>query len=352
MVTINGKHFGKFSPYVIAEIGVNHGGSLERAHRLIIQAAKAGAHAVKFQSYKAQKLAAKNYSPAYWDLSKETTGSQYELFSRYDGFTISDYRELAASAENLGVDFLSTPFDQEVAHELQPLMPATKIASADLTNLPLIRVVQEYAKPIILSTGASSEEEILSTARELSKHPSDVVFLHCVLSYPTDPTDGNLLLIQRLREILSSRFKVGYSDHIPPSDEGRMPQLEIAYLLGAVVIEKHFTDDKSAPGNDHYHAMDESDLKSFMSWIERTRPLLGSGKPELSNQQVARQNARRRIFLDADLGAGQVLREQDLIPLRSSEGIAVHEWDRILGRRLARSVRKGDPLRDGDLEAQ
>ena len=159
--------FGYLNPYVIAEIGVNHEGSLERAQRLIEAAARGGAHAAKFQTYKAELLAAKTTSPAYWDQTKEATSSQYELFQRWDNFGDSEYETLARTCADVGIDFMSTPFDFEAANSLAPLMPAIKIASADITNVPLIRLVASKGKPVIISTGAATLEEV-RTAVEIA----------------------------------------------------------------------------------------------------------------------------------------------------------------------------------------
>ena len=138
------------NPYIIAEIGVNHEGDLELAKRLINEAAAGGAHAAKFQSYKAGLIASKN-SPAYWDQSKETTDSQYKLFQKYDCFGEKEYIELAAHCNKKGVHFMSTPFDLDAVDFLETLMPAFKIASADITNVPLIRKCAAYKKPLLRS---------------------------------------------------------------------------------------------------------------------------------------------------------------------------------------------------------
>ena len=137
-------------PYIIAEIGVNHEGNIDKAKFMIEEAKKAGADAVKFQSYKAEKLASKN-SPAYWDLNKESTNSQYELFKKHDKFGEKEFIELAHYSERVGIDFLSTPFDEEAVDFLEPLVPAFKIATADITNVPFLRYVASKKKPIILS---------------------------------------------------------------------------------------------------------------------------------------------------------------------------------------------------------
>ena len=328
---------------IIAEIGVNHEGSLERAKSLIDLAASAGANACKFQTYSAERLAAKHASPAYWDLTKEPTKSQFELFSKLGTFGASDYAALAAHCADVGVEFMSTPFDDEAAEFLNTLVTEFKIASADLTNVPLIEKVLSFEKPVIISTGAASLDEIDETARLVSDHSKPVTFMHCVLNYPTKPTDANMRCITTLKELLDPRFEVGYSDHVAPHISGRMETLEAAFFLGATVIEKHFTDDKSAPGNDHYHSMDSHDLKRFVEWMERTSEMLGSGIPDLEVQKDARENARRRIFYRSNLSAGHTLSEEDLIPLRANVGVEVSKWNEIVGAQLETDVLEGAP---------
>ena len=330
-------------PTIIAEIGVNHEGSLDRAKSLIDKAASAGAHACKFQTYSADRIAAKDSSPAYWDTNKEATKSQYDLFSKLGTFEDRDYSSLAAHCENVGVEFMSTPFDEDAAEFLNPLVSRFKIASADRTTSPLIEKVLSFHTPVSLSTGAASLDEIDETARLVGNHTESIAFMHCVLNYPTKLADANMSCITTLRSRLNPRFEVGYSDHVAPDGSGCMKTLEAAFLLGATVIEKHFTDDKSAPGNDHYHAMDFHDLKKFVEWMERASEMMGDGIPDLEVQQVARENARRRIFYRSNLAAGHTLTTEDLIPLRANVGIEVSKWKQTVGARLKTDVREGSP---------
>ena len=159
------------NPYIIAEIGVNHEGSMALAKKLILEAKNGGAHAAKFQSYKAEMIASK-HSPAYWDQTKEPTDSQYKLFQKYDAFGEQEYIELAQYCKELGIDFMSTPFDLQAVDFLAPLMPAFKIASADITNVPLIRKCAAQKRPLIISTGAATLPEIefaVQTAKEAGR---------------------------------------------------------------------------------------------------------------------------------------------------------------------------------------
>lgn len=334
-----GREFDHLNPFVIAEIGVNHEGSLDRAKEMIRQVARSGAHAAKFQSYSSDKLAARQNSPAYWDTTKEPTESQYTLFQKYDSFTPDDYAALAEECESVGVAFMSTPFDLDVVDVIDQLAPLFKIASADLTNVPLLRKVACTGKPVILSTGAATMQEIDAALAVLkSSGAVHVSLLHCVLNYPTPKENANLGVIRTLVHAFGDKHSVGYSDHVAPNDDGAMPALEIATLYGANILEKHFTDDRSAPGNDHYHATDEAGFREFFGRLSEFSELHGSDEINLSTQNAAIQNARRRIFTKDALKAGQILSESHLIPLRANEGIEVSNWDDVVGKVLAKDL--------------
>ena len=348
---LNGQEYAYLSPYIIAEIGVNHEGDLERAKRLIEGAAKGGAHAAKFQTYKAETLAARDTSPAYWDRKEEAADSQYALFKRWDNFGDDEYRALAAHCVECGVDFISTPFDLDAVDLLEPLMPVFKIASADITNIPLLRRVGATKKPVVMSVGAARHDETAVALQELARAgATDVTLLHCVLNYPTPPADAQLAQIQELARIFGSECPIGYSDHVKPDADGAMPALEIATLLGSVVLEKHFTDDKTAKGNDHYHAMTSADLAAFNERLGRLRELYGSRELDLSGQSLAIDKARRRIVAARDIASGEKISADDLIALRSDVGIEIAHWDRVVGRPAARAVASGASVVWADIQ--
>jgi sialic acid synthase SpsE len=323
-------------PYVIAEIGVNHEGSMEKALELIGLAKAGGADAAKFQTYKAEALASRD-SPSYWDVTKEVTRSQYELFQKYDGFGEDQYRALAERCAQVGIDFLSTPFDLHAVDFLAPLVPAFKIASADLTNIPLLRQIASHAQPAILSVGASTLGEVDIALHTLFEAGCpDVALLHCILNYPTAYEDANLNMIGGLRRAYPELL-VGYSDHTPP-DLG-MVVLTTAYTLGARIIEKHFTHDKTLPGNDHYHAMNADDLRTFRRQVAFVRTIGGrQHKAPLPSEAPARRHARRSIVVDQPLAVGIVLEARMLTCKRPGTGISPLHWDEVVGRRVARPL--------------
>lgn len=334
-------------PYVIAEIGVNHGGSLELAKRLVELAKEGGADAAKFQTYKAETLASR-HSPAYWDTTKEPTLSQFELFKKYDAFGADEYRALAEHCARVGIDFVSTPFDDDAVDLLAPLVPFFKVASADLTNTPLLRRVAGTGKPIVLSVGASTTEEIDQALATLGRAgASDVALLHCILNYPTSDENANLRMIGDL----ANRYPQcvpGYSDHTVPKDG--LPSLVAAWLLGAVILEKHFTHDTSLQGNDHYHAMTSDHLRGFRREVSRIRPLLGSRrKHPLASEEIARMNARRSIVVTRDVPAGHALSETDITYKRPGTGIGPLSWDDVIGRTTRRALAADDVLQWSDL---
>ncbi len=335
-------------PYLIAEIGVNHGGSLERAKRLIELAKQGGADAAKFQSYKADTLASK-HSPAYWDTAEEPTSSQHELFAKYDSFGLDEYTSLAKHCERVGIDFASTPFDDTSADFLEPLVPFYKVASADLTNLPFLGRIAAKGKPVLLSTGASTLGEIDVAVNTLTQAGCrEIVLLHCILNYPTDLSNAHLGMITGLKRAYPDRI-IGYSDHTVP--DANMLALTVASLLGAVVIEKHFTHDKSLPGNDHYHAMDVDDLTRFVDITHRVSALRGptDHKASIPSEEISRLNARRSIVLARDVSEGRVLTESDLICKRPGIGISPLYWDEVLGRKANMDLRADDLLRWRDV---
>lgn len=335
-------------PYVIAEIGVNHEGSMETAKALVEQAKAGGAQAAKFQTYKAETLASR-HSPAYWDTDQEPTESQFALFKKHDGFGDDEYRVLADHCAAVGIDFLSTPFDDHAVELLAPMVPFFKVASADLTNTPFLRKVAATGKAIVLSTGASTLDEIAVALGEIGRHgDGGVALLHCVLNYPTPYEAANLNMIDGLRQRFPDTV-IGYSDHTVPDPS--MAVLTAAYVKGARIIEKHFTNDKTLPGNDHYHAMDEGDLRRFSDNVGLLMQTAGAtDKAPLQSEEIARANARRSIVLARAVKAGEALDADALTYKRPGTGISPADWDTVLGRHAGVDLEEDHVLQWDDLE--
>lgn len=330
-------------PFLIAEAGVNHGGSLSTAIEMVDAAAEAGADAIKFQSYKAETLASRK-SPAYWDQTKEPTTSQFELFKKYDSFGDSEYRQLAKRCEEKGIIFISTPFDRHFVDFLDDLMPVYKVASADITNIPLLRQIAGKNKPILLSTGASSLSEIDAALRNLSDAGNDqVALMHCILEYPCPPEHCYLESITALVKSYPDRT-IGWSDHTTP--EFDCLSLLTAWMKGADILEKHYTLDKTLTGNDHYHAMNPDDIKAFCKRQEYMTRIIGDvhEKGALPSEDDARKYARRSLVASCDLKAGTIITPEMVIPKRPGTGISPLYYDRIVGSRIEIDVKKDEIL--------
>lgn len=337
-------------PLFIAEIGVNHEGDLDTAKALILAAKKAGADVAKFQSYKKDLIAAP-HSPYYWDLSSEKTESQYELFGKYDSFGIEDYHELAAYCLSHEIEFMTTFFDIETVKELGGLVSRFKVASADITNFQLLREIGLANKPIILSTGAASMLEIANALSFLSKvnNKLEISLLHCVLNYPTDISNAQLGRIAELK-VKYPMYTIGYSDHTKPVDS--KIALIAAYSLGARIFEKHFTLDKDLPGNDHYHSFDYEDLQEMIKKFENlAKAVRFEEQYFLDSQSLARENARRGLYVKRDMNAGDIVTEEDLIPLRPTvlNGVNAQDFYNIVGKELKNDKLKLSPLLDCDV---
>jgi N-acetylneuraminate synthase len=327
-------------PYLIAEAGVNHEGSMSIAKRLIDEAKEGGADAIKFQTYKAETIASKD-SPSYWDLSKEPTDSQYQLFKKYDRFWKNEFEILKKHCDRVGIEFISTPFDVESAAFLNDLMDVIKISSSDLNNKPFVEYLCSFGKPILLSTGASYLWEIEQTVEWIAKKVNKVALLHCVLNYPTDDANANLAMILDLRRKFPDKL-VGYSDHTLPGD---MKNIEVATLLGARIIEKHFTHDKTLPGNDHYHAMDKEDLKRFHVRLDKLFAILGKDRKQpLSNEEISRHNARRSLVAARHIPAGKKMEPQDVTWKRPAKGIDPRDYERLIGRQAKAAIKEDTVL--------
>lgn len=329
----------------ILEAGVNHEGQIEKAFELIREASACGADFVKFQTYTAEKLAAK-HSPSYWNLQEEPISSQIELFSKFDGFSKTDYFNLADYAKSLGIGFLTTCFDEDWVDDLDPILPLYKIASADLTNFSLVSHIAGKKKPIILSTGASSFTEIshtLELIRSISNQP--VCLMHCVLNYPTEFTNANLDRILNLSKEFPD-VTIGYSDHTRP--EFSKIAIQTAFSLGARVFEKHFTTDKSMRGNDHYHSFDYRDCNELLTSLKTLSSMKAFSESNfLMIQSDARSFARRGLYAKQGLKKGDTIRQSDLIPLRprfEPDGIPSEELFNILGQELTEDLAAGEAI--------
>lgn len=330
--------------YLIAEMGVNFYDTakqlnispLEAAKLYIDKAAEAGIDCAKFQSYKANTIVSKN-SPAYWDTTKEATKTQYELFQKFDGFGEAEYKELCDYTHSKGMDFTSTPFDYVSADYLYDMVDFYKISSSDLSNIPFIKHIAAKGKPMVVSVGAAYLSEVDEAIRAMKEvGNNDISILHCVLSYPTDPKNANLKIIETLKKVFPD-VKVGFSDHVAP--DPTMMTLATAYILGSEIIEKHFTLDKTLTGNDHYHSGDPEDFKKARANFDMIDTVLGNPeKTVLDCELVPRREARRSLVLTRSMKAGEKITEKDIMPKRPGTGISPKYTDIVLGRAIKQDL--------------
>lgn len=322
---------------IIAEAGVNHNGSLQRAKEMVYAAKKAGADYVKFQTA-VPELVISSIAPKA-DYQKETTGeeqSQLEMCKAIH-LPLSDYAALKTLCKEVGIGFMSTPFDLVSIDLLAEIgQDYFKVPSGEITNLPYLRKIAEKSVPVILSTGMSTIPEIQDAIDILTgnsiKYPSkssltkdDIILLHCNTEYPTPFTDVNLSAMKQIAE--QTGVRVGYSDHTVGIE---VPIAAVA--MGACVIEKHFTLDKNLPGPDHKASLNPEELKAMVSAIRNIEKAIGTGNKCVSNSE--RKNmpiARKSIVAAKDIKKGELLTEENLTVKRPGNGISPMLWDKVIG---------------------
>ena len=323
---------------IVAEIGNNHEGDPRVALELLNRAAEAGADAVKFQTYRTELFV------------RPADASRFERLKRFE-LAPADFARLAGAAHAAGLLFFSTPLDLESARVLAPLVDAFKIASGDVTFVPLLQQVAQTGKPVILSSGASGLEEIRSAIGVIRKgRPSErasapIVVLHCVSCYPAPDGQASLRSIPFLARELGC--PVGYSDHTLGIDAP-----VFAAVLGARIVEKHFTLDKQySDFRDHQLSADPADLKELVARIRRFEAMAGSESKPLQPCESAMQQAiRRSIVALADLPAGHVVAHSDLSWMRPASRLAPGQEQALTGRRVRRPLLAGEAIAVDDVE--
>ena len=314
--------------FIIAEAGVNHNGDIELARRLIDVAALAGADAVKFQTFKAEKLVTTDAPKA--EYQQQTTGageSQFDMLKQLE-LSFNTFRELYVYCHSKGILFLSTPFDEDSADFLETLgVAAFKIPSGEITNLPYLTHIARKCKPMIVSTGMAYLGEVETAVRTIHAAGNhEIALLHCVSSYPADPSDINL----RAMHTLSSAFSVpvGFSDHTLGLE---IPLAAVA--LGACIIEKHFTLDRTLPGPDHPASLEPDQLKALISGIRHVEAALGHGRKEPTvNELNTASVARKSLVTNCTIIAGTVITEQHITLKRPGTGLPPTWLPHVIGR--------------------
>lgn len=340
-LSIGGRNVGGGErTFVIAEAGVNHNGKIALAKKLIDVAREAGADAVKFQTFRADKLVTRQAGKAvYQAASTDASESQFDMLKKLE-LSDGEFRELDMYCREREIIFLSTPFDEGSADFLETLgMPAFKIASGEITNLPFLAHIATKKKPMIISTGMAGIGEVEKALETIGRTGNErVALLHCVSNYPTEPGDVNLRAMETLRHAFC--VPVGYSDHTLG--------IEIALAaaaLGACVIEKHFTLDRGMTGPDHGASLEPDQLREMVRGIRTIEQALGDGRkrPAASEQNTAAV-ARRSLVAARDIEAGEVLREDMIVIRRPGNGLAPALLPRLVGRKVKIAISEGELL--------
>lgn len=322
---------------IIAEAGVNHNGSLAIAKQLIDVAVSAGVDFVKFQTFSADSIVSRDAPKAMYQQVNDGVGeSQYQMLKRLE-LTSGDHESLVAYCKKMGVGFLSTAFDLNSIAYLKGLdVPLMKVPSGEITNLPYLRAINACRKPVLLSTGMATEYEVSAALEVIRDCP--VTILHCTTEYPCPFDAVNLKAMITLRDRFG--LPVGYSDHT------RGIEVPIAAVaMGAKVIEKHFTLDRSMPGPDHMASLEPEELKEMVKAIRNIESALGDGikKPamvEMKNIAIARKS----IVALTPIRKGELLTEDNLTVKRPGGGISPMQWDEVVGTRASRDYKVDEQI--------
>jgi N-acetylneuraminate synthase len=347
LLELAGRRIGPGAPcFVIAEAGVNHNGSLDLARQLVDAAHAAGADAVKFQTFKAERLVTAAAPKA--DYQQARTGvaeSQLDMLRRLE-LSEADHRALLAHCQARGIQFISTPFDEASADLLAALdVPLFKIPSGEITNLPYLAHLARLGRPMVVSTGMSCLAEVEAAVRtiEANGHPP-LALLHCVSNYPAAPRDVNLRAMTTLA--VAFGVPVGYSDHTPGNEVTLA-----AVALGACVIEKHLTLDRTLPGPDHAASLEPDEFATAVRGIRTVEAALGNGRKEpAASEANTAAIARKSIVAARDISAGETLDARALTIMRPGTGLPAAMLSQVMGRRTRRPLAAGSLITLAALE--
>ena len=323
---------------IIAEAGVNHNGDIEKAKRLIDVAVEAKVDYVKFQSFVAKKLVSPQARKAEYQSKNigDDDDSQFRMLKKLE-LSDTNHRELISYCEDKGIKFLSTAFDTDGIDYLDSLgLDVFKIPSGEITNYPYLKRIAEKGKPVILSTGMcnlSDIEQAISVLINNAISREQITVLHCNTEYPTPMEDVNLKAMITIGH--SFGVKIGYSDHTLGIE---VPIA--AVVLGATVIEKHFTLDRSLPGPDHRASIEPLELKAMVSSIRNIeKAISGNARKEPSKSESKNIDvARKSIHLKKKLIKGDVINEGDIIALRPGDGISAMKWNEVIGKKVSKDL--------------
>lgn len=351
---IIGKHKIGFNQplYFVADIGANHDGNLDRALKLIEQAKEAGAHAAKFQNFKAEKIVSKR---GFYDLNSQLSHQakwKKSVFETYEDASIShDWTEkLKEKCDEIDIEYFTSPYDFDSIDHVDPYVNAYKIGSGDITWHNIIKYIAKKQKPVLMATGASTLDEVKMAMEILQKYISDIVLMQCNTNYAAAAENFKYINLNVLKTYASlfPNVVLGLSDHT----HGHATVLG-AIALGARVFEKHFTDDNSREGPDHEFAMNPVTWRDMVDHANEVYFALGNGQKIIEvNERKTAVVQRRSLRFTADLPAGHIIGEQDLFPLRpiKPDGIPPYELKNLLDKKLNRQVKADDYIRREDIE--
>ena len=344
---IDGRRIADDTPcFVIAEIGHNHQGSVERARELIRAAHEAGVDAVKLQKRDNRRLYTRDLYDSPYD-NENSFGPTYGAHREALELDHDAYVELRAEARSLGLAFFATAFDEESADLLAGLdVPAYKIASGDLTNTPLLRHVASFGKPLVVSTGGATLEDVDRAVEAITGSGGTLCLLQCTAAYPAAVEDLNLGVITTLRERYPE-LVVGLSDH-----QDGIAMAPVAFMLGARVVEKHFTLSHTAKGTDHAFSLMPEGMRKLVRDLRRVPLAIGDGvKRPLPSEEKPLQKMGKKLVAARALDAGHVLAEGDLVAKSPADGgVPPYMLDELVGRPLVRAVVEDEALLEADVE--
>jgi pseudaminic acid synthase len=339
---VNGKKIGAGQPaYIVAELSANHGGSLEKACDTIRAAAKAGADAIKVQTYRADTVTI-DCDNEYFTIKGGTIWDGANLYSLYEqAYTPWEWHaELRQTALECGIGFFSTPFDNTAVDFLEELnVPCHKVASFELVDLPLLRKIGSTGKPVIMSTGMASKEEIREAVEALkSAGCGELILLKCTSSYPADPADANLRTIPDLAA--SFGCPVGLSDHTTG-----IAVSVASVALGACLLEKHFTLSRADGGPDSSFSLEPAEFKQLVEEVRIAEQALGTIRYGGTASEEKSKAFRRSLFVVQDIKKGERFTSENVRVIRPADGLMPRELDRVLGKAASQDIAFGTPLR-------
>lgn len=321
--------------YVIAEAGVNHNGSVKNAFKMIDCAKECGCDCIKFQTFKTDALVTSNAPKADYQM-RNTNGSNNQ-FAMLKSLELNDreFEELKAHCNEIGIEFMSTPFDIESVDVLEKIgVTRYKISSGDINNKQLLQYVAKTGKSMVVSTGMSTIEEVRKAVdwiEQVGNH--QITLLHCTSNYPTSYDEVNMKAMQTLQQKFG--YPIGYSDHT----KGDLASI-VAVAMGATVIEKHFTLDKNMEGPDHKASLNVEELKEMVDDIRAVETIMGSGvKQPMKSELNTRSVARKSVVLAHNIQKGEILKKEDLVLKRPGNGLAPEYLDELIGKVLVRNMR-------------